>query len=139
MQFTLIGFSQDTGFRVFAFEGAAAGRIRTEYTVRADLDLIRKYGIRVQELPLLCRRLLERAGEGEQECTATFTEEEMRLHALNCAAARNAAIHKRKSPRTPPTHPTGSNWRAPQFTGKSPWRGFGPPMNTSSTAGRPAK
>ena len=72
MQFNLIGFSQDAGFRVFAFEGTAAGRVRTEYTVRADLALIRKYGIRVQELPLLCRRFLERAGEGEQKCTATL-------------------------------------------------------------------
>lgn len=79
MQFSLIGFSQDTGFRVFAFQGTAADRTRTEYTVRADLALTRKYGIRVQELPLLCRGLLERAGEGEQKCTATFTEEEMRL------------------------------------------------------------
>jgi len=136
MQFNLIGFSQDTGFRVFAFEGAAAGRIRTEYTVRADLDLIRKYGIRVQELPLLCRGFLERAGEGEQKCTATFTEEDMRLHAHNCAAARNAAIQKRKSPRTPPTHQIGSNWRARQFEGKLHWRRFGA-TNTSSTAGPP--
>jgi hypothetical protein len=77
MQFSLIGFSQDTGFRVFAFQGTAADRTRSEYTVRADLALTRKYGIRVQELPLLCRGLLERAGEGEQTCTATFTEEEM--------------------------------------------------------------
>jgi len=96
MQFNLIGFSQDMGFRVFAFEGAATGRVRTEYTVRADLGLIGKYGIRLQELPLLCRGLLERAGEGEQKCTATFTEEEMRLHAHNCAAARNAAMQKRR-------------------------------------------
>ncbi|HEX4231714.1 MAG TPA: hypothetical protein VHZ07_23800 [Bryobacteraceae bacterium] len=126
MQFSLIGFSQDTGFRVFAFQGTAADRTRTEYTVRADLALTRKYGIRVQELPLLCRGLLERAGEGEQKCTATFTEEEMRLHAHNCAASRNAATQKRKSPRTPPTHQIGSNWRA--------GRGFGGPTNTSSTA-----
>jgi len=136
MQFNLIGFSQDAGFRVFAFEGTAAGRVRTEYTVRADLGLIRKYGIRVQELPLLCRGFLERAGEGEQKCTATFTEEEMRLHAHNCAAARNAAIQKRKSPRTSATHQIGSNWRARHFEGKSPWRRFGP-TNTSSTAGPP--
>jgi hypothetical protein len=137
MQFNLIGFSQDTGFRVFAFEGAAAGRVRTEYTVRADLGLTRKYGIRVQELPLLCRGLLERAGEGEQKCTTTFTEEEMRLHAQNCAAARDAALQKRKSPRTPHTHQIGSTWRVPQFSGKLPGCGFGEPKNTSSTAGRP--
>jgi hypothetical protein len=41
----------------------------------------------------LCRGLLERAGEGEQKYTATFTEGEMSLH----AAARNVAVLKRKS------------------------------------------
>jgi hypothetical protein len=114
MQFTLIGFKQDTGFRVFAFEGTAADRTRNEYTVRADLALTRKYGIRVQELPLLCRGLLERSGEGEQASTLTFTEEEMCLHARTCTAARDAAAQKRKSTRRPPTNQTGSGWRAPQ-------------------------
>ena len=93
MQFSLIGFRQDTGFRVFTFEGTASDHTRTAYTVRADLALTRKHGIRVQELPLLCRGLLERAGEGEQKFTAIFTEEEMSLH----AAARNVAVLKRKS------------------------------------------
>jgi hypothetical protein len=46
----------------------------------------------------LCRGLLERAGEGEQKFTAIFTEEEMSLH----AAARNAAVLKRKSPSRKP-------------------------------------
>lgn len=101
MQFSLIGFSQDTGFRVFAFEGTAADRTRTAYTVRADLALTRKYGIRVQELPLLCRGILERVGEGEQQGTATFTEEEMRLYSNNCTEARDAAIRKRKLLRRP--------------------------------------
>jgi len=103
VQFSLIGFSQDVGFRVFAFEGTAADRTRTAYTVRADLALTRKYGIRVQELPLLCRALLERAGEGEQQSPATFTEEEMRLYSRNCTEARDAAIQKRKSLRRPVT------------------------------------
>ena len=83
MQFSLIGFRQDTGFRVFTFEGTAADRTRTAYTVRADLALTRKHGIRVQELPLLCRGVLERAGEGEQKSAAIFTEEEMRLQLAN--------------------------------------------------------
>lgn len=113
MQFSLIGFKQDTGFRVFAFEGTAADRTRNEYTVRADLALTRKYGIRIQELPLLCRELLERGGEGEQASTVTFTEEEMRLHARHCADAQNAAAQRRKSTRRPPSSQTGSGWRAP--------------------------
>jgi hypothetical protein len=114
VQFTFTGFSQDTGFRVFAFEGTAADRTRTECKVRADLALIRIYGIRVQELPLLCRGLLERLGEVGQSCTVTFTEEEMRLHAHGCAEARNAALQKRKTVRRPPTNHAGSGWRGPQ-------------------------
>ncbi len=114
MQFNLVGFSQDTGFRVFAFESVAADRTRTEYRVRADLALVRQYGIRVQELPLLCRGLLERGSEGEQKYALTFTEEEMRVHARNCAEARNAAIQKRKPMRRPVNSGhIGSGWRTP--------------------------
>jgi hypothetical protein len=98
MQFILTGFTQDTGFRVFAFERIGTDRTRTEFTVRTDLDLIRKYGIRVQELPLLCRGLLERHDEAEPERTWIFTEEEMRTYANNCAAERDEA-QKRKSMR----------------------------------------
>lgn len=57
MQYILSGFTQDMGFRVFRFEGVAVDRPRTRtvFTVRADLALIRRYGIQIQELPLLCR------------------------------------------------------------------------------------
>jgi hypothetical protein len=95
MQFILVGFNQETDFRTFAFQGIAADRTRTEFTVRADLALSRKYGIRVQELPLLCRRLLERDDRGEEKHTLTFTEEDMRLHA-NIETARVAANPKKK-------------------------------------------
>ena len=114
MQFSLIGFKQDAGFRVFTFEGTGEDRSRNEYSVRADLALTRKYGIRVQELPLLCRELLERGGEGEHISPVTFTEEEMCRHARTCTAARDAAAQKRKSARRPPTSQVGSGWRAPQ-------------------------
>ena len=95
MQFILTGFTQNTGFRVFAFERIGADRTRTPFTVRTDLELIRKYGIRVQELPLLCRGFLERRDETEQERAWIFTEDEMRLYASNCAAERDAAQKKK--------------------------------------------
>src|ERR1700674_5358916 len=79
MQFILTGFTQDTGFRVFAFE--RVGEDRTKYTVRADLALVLRYGIRLQELPLLCRSLLERRDNGEETSALTFTEDEMCLYA----------------------------------------------------------
>jgi hypothetical protein len=103
MQFILTGFTPDMKFRVFAFQGIEADRTWTEFTVRTDLSLIQRYGIRVQELPLLCRGLLERRDEGEQERTFTFTEEEMRMHANSRAADQDAA-QGRKSTRRPPAH-----------------------------------
>jgi hypothetical protein len=114
MQFILTGFTQDSGFRVFAFEGIAADRVRVPFTVRADLALSRTYGIRLQELPLMCRGVLESREEGEQESTLTFTEEAMRLHASNCIAARALAAQKRKSTRRPPSENIGAAWRSPQ-------------------------
>src|SRR5260370_14625399 len=95
MQFILTGFTQNTGFRVFAFERIGADRTRTPFTVRTDLELIRKYGIRVQELPLLCRGFLERRDETEQERAWIFTEDEMCLYASKCAAERDAAKKKK--------------------------------------------
>jgi hypothetical protein len=118
MQFILTGFTQDREFRVFAFEGIAADRVRTPYTVRADLALSRTYGIRLQELPLMCRAILERREEGtEQEPVPnalTFTEEAMRLHATSCTAARALAAQKKKAPRRPTPETAGAAWRSPQ-------------------------
>jgi hypothetical protein len=113
MQFILTGFTQDAGFRVFAFQRMEADRSRTEFTVRADLALIRRYGIRMQELPLLCRSLLDRREAADETRTVTFTEDEMRLHAGACEAARLAAAQKKRPPRRPPSENLGSAWRGP--------------------------
>jgi len=109
MQFVLTGFKQEREFRVFAFEGIAADRVRIAFTVRADLDLSRRYGIRLQDLPLICREVLEHRTEDEQPHAMTFTEDDMRLHASNAAAARALAAQK-KPPRRP-THTDGAAWR----------------------------
>lgn len=112
MQFILTGFTQENGFRVFAFEGSGDDRVRIRFTVRADLALIRRYGIRLQELALMCRGILERRNEADDLRTLTFTEEQMCLYAKNCSAARDAA-QKRKPPRRPQGENTGAGWRVP--------------------------
>ena len=114
MQFILTGFTQEREFRVFAFEGIAADRVRTAFTVRADLALSRTYGIRLQELPLMCRAILEHREEGEEQNALTFTEDAMRLHASNCVAARALAAQKKKAPRRPTSENNGIAWRSPQ-------------------------
>lgn len=117
VQFTLTGFTQKGEFRVFTFESAGAKKIRVEHRVQANITLIRKYSIALQDLPLLCRSLLERPEtdgipEGTEEThSLTYTEEEMRLHASNAAIARREAAARKKPPRRPAATNLGSAWR----------------------------
>lgn len=111
MQFTLTGFTQDVGCRVFAYEGTGEDRVRIRFTVRADLALSRKYGIRLQELPLMCLAILERSSESDEAGgtespntlrALTFTEDAMIQYMEGCVAARDAAALKRTSIRRQP-------------------------------------
>lgn len=95
MQFIVTGFSHATGVRVFAFDGIAAGRSRMAFTVSADVTLARKYGIRIQELSLLCRGILDNAPEDTTQRAFAYSESEMSLH----AAAQQHAVQERASRR----------------------------------------
>ena len=98
MQYLLTGFSNDIGFRVFAFDVIGDDRVRITYSVRADLTLARKYGITLQELPLLCRGVLEqRIFVSKVERRFTYTEAEMSIH----ADARAVRAEKLKAARKP--------------------------------------
>ena len=108
MQFTLTGFTQDSGCRVFAYDGVGDDRVRNRFTVRADLALSRKYGIRLQELPLICLEILERmnamedpAGAGQTGAlrTFSFSEDAMIRYAGEIVAERDAAALRRSSSR----------------------------------------
>ncbi len=85
--------------RHYAFQGIASDRTRTEFIVGTDLQLIRKYQIAVQELPLLCRRLLEEHMLSDPQTTVFFTEEDMRLFAKNRAEAKELAAHRAEGAR----------------------------------------
>ena len=99
MQYVLTGFTNDIEFRVFAFDVVGDEHVHTAYWIRADLTLARKYGIKLQELPLLCRRVLEqRILVCDEERTFTYTEDEMCTH----ANARAVAAEKLKAERKPP-------------------------------------
>jgi hypothetical protein len=115
MQFILTGFTQEMGFRVFAFERLGEDRIRTSWTVRADLALSRRYGIRLQELPLMCRGLLERGDAVEETRTMIFSEEQMRACANERASTKELAAHKKKAPRRAVVENPGAAWRGPSL------------------------
>jgi hypothetical protein len=109
MKLCFVGFSEETGSRILKFD-SLSDEGKTSYTVKADLNLIRTYGIRVQELPLLCQELLERANKTEQKRSVVFTEDEMRQHASSLAAARAAAKQRCKTMRKPFQPKPGNTW-----------------------------
>ena len=110
-QFLLTGFTQAAGIRVYAFEGRIDAK-RIDYTVEVDLALIPGYGIQIQELPLLCRELLQQRPQPDEISAVVFTEQRMRSHAEQHARLREGADHRRKQPR----HLVGADaetaWRA---------------------------
>jgi hypothetical protein len=111
-RYILEGFVPDREFRLFNFQAvdtrtSEIGAVRTAVTVRTDLSLIRKYGIHVQELPLLCRELLERRSVSETERHLTLTEEDMRAS----RAERLAVEATRKKWRKPAPGNAGQAWR----------------------------
>jgi hypothetical protein len=112
MAFILTGFDQTANIRQYHFQCLSPDRTRTEFTVCADLLLIRKYAIPLQELPLLCRHVLE-ARAGDRVRIFTFAEEEMLAYINDRNVAKEAAEQKRKGFRRPKSNRLGAAWRTP--------------------------
>lgn len=107
MEVLLVRFHQANGTRRFMFDCIGADRSRTKVIVSADVALARKYDIRLQDLPLLCRRLLDTVAEGGLPGSIALTEDNM-IEIQK--AARNAAEKKpHKPPRPSPM--VGQAWR----------------------------
>ena len=102
MEFVLTGFHQEDNIRRYRFQGIANDRKRSEFTVGVDLALIRKHRIPMQELPLLCRGLLEIRPPGDPANALTYTEKDMLGYASRRAAEQELAEHKRRGHHRPP-------------------------------------
>lgn len=107
MEFTLVGFKQVANIRQYHFDTVGENRTRQQVTVGADLSLIRRYEIPLQELPLLCRLLLERRAKIE---ATVLTESDMVQIVSERAARANALTEKRRH-RGPVSDRVGHAWR----------------------------
>jgi hypothetical protein len=117
MRYILTGFSHHEGFRIFTFEGIASDRAQAVFTVKVDLSLLRQHGIPLQDLPLLCRGVLERR-PGDDECRAyTYTESEMSLRA---EASAVPSSRRRKVPRGNSSRTGAQTELAPAPAGEDP-------------------
>jgi hypothetical protein len=112
--FTLIGFSQEGSIRHFAFQSRNDDRSHSDFTVDADTNLIRRYGISLQELPLLCRRLLEEIPVTPGSAL-TIAEDRMQRHANERQANERIAEEKKRPARKPNSGNLGEAWRGPSF------------------------
>lgn len=108
MEFVLTGFRQFETFRRFYFEAVGAGRDRKQVAVDADLDLMRRHRIPLQELPLLCRRLLDSRGKAE---SILFKESDIAQYIKDRNAAMDASLEKRRARRPPVSGRVGLAWR----------------------------
>jgi hypothetical protein len=118
MEFVLIGFRTENNIRRYAFDAVSSSHVRTHVTVGADLRLAREYRIPLQELPLLCRRLLESLPEAPPRQTPKsqlmYTEKEMVGYAKDRAQAETVAEQKRRAHRVPVIRRNGSRPGAPK-------------------------
>jgi hypothetical protein len=114
-QFVIIGFSDSDGFRIFRFQGVAPDQSKTYWTVTIDLALSRRYGIQMQELPLLCRGVLDRHDKSLETRDLNYSEADMNQRKEAADAARLEAAKSRKTPRRPSTENNGSAWRPQRF------------------------
>lgn len=102
MEYQFTGFTHNGELREFAFDCVADDRSKTRFKVIADLAMSRKYHIAVQELPLLCRRLLEQAPEGAASNTLVFSESDMQNIVTLRAATQRQIVHKKIQRRPKP-------------------------------------
>jgi hypothetical protein len=94
MVFALTSFTDESSLRRFTFELAGSGPPRTTVVVVADMALVRRYEIPLQELPLLCVGLLQ-SWTTDTEGTAVFSEKEMIEYANRRREAKDLAERKR--------------------------------------------
>jgi hypothetical protein len=106
--FFFIGFTQNSGDRTFAFEEVCADRSRRRFEVLAATRLAASYGIRIQDLPLLCRNMLERLEETDTRRSLQFAESEMKqiAEANRLRAAASGSSRRPVAPANP-----GGGWR----------------------------
>lgn len=108
MTFTLSGFKEGNGFRQFVFQCAASDRTKTTVVVAADVNLARKHEIRLQELPLICLRLLESLDQDRLAGPVTLTEDHMTAIQTEAHSAAEKRSHK---PPRRPSPAVGQAWR----------------------------
>ena len=118
MRFLYMGFTHETtGVRRYNFEGVLSEGIRKAFLVTAEVALLTKHHVQIQETPMMCMRLLESSAETEPPLELlVLTEADMLTHTRAKAAAKELAAKKRTKRPFRPANPAalGTAWRSQQ-------------------------
>lgn len=116
MELRYCGFDQAHNARAYRFRMVVKSEAIQEFVVTADLRLFLSHHVGIQEGPSLCARKLAADLEVSTDGVHELTDEDLRAHAREQAAAEERRIEARKGTRK------RSNVPPPQ----APWRGMRP-------------
>ena len=97
MKLLYMGFAhKTTGIRQYIFQGLISDGTRKGLFVTTDVALLTKHHIQIQEVPMMCLRLLESAAEAQPQLALfILTEADMLAHISAKAAVKEQAASKR--------------------------------------------
>lgn len=97
MKLLYAGFTHKTaGIREYMFQALIADGTRKGLLVTTDVALLTKHRIQIQEVPMMCLRLLETSTETQPELALfILTEADMLSHIRAKAAIKEQATSKR--------------------------------------------
>ena len=97
MKLLYTGFAhKTTGIREYMFQGLIADGTRKGLLVTTDVALLTKHHIQIQEVPMMCLRLLESTAEAQPQLALfILTEADMLAHIRAKAAVKEQAISKK--------------------------------------------
>jgi hypothetical protein len=97
MKLLYMGFAhKTTGIRHYSFQGQIPDGTRKGFFVSTDVALLTKHHIQIQEVPMMCLRLLESAAEAQPQLALfILTEADMLAHISAKAAVKEQATSKR--------------------------------------------
>lgn len=94
MRFALTGFYQNYNIRRYLFQGIGEGGRRTDWNVDVDLTMLQRYGIPIQEAPLLCSVALAAQAIHDKSQTFMIPESHLRARAAERASERTESQNK---------------------------------------------
>lgn len=97
MKLLYMGFAhKTTGIRQYIFQGLVSDGTRKGFFVTTDVALLTKHHIQIQEVPMMCLRLLENSAELQPQLELfILTEADMLAYLSAKAAVKEQATSKR--------------------------------------------